>query len=257
MKKSWWQRFRSSNAHTQANIICTILIMVATIAYAVIAARQLGAMKSQIGEMRRNSEDASRQFQVQLKHFDAGLGRSDQLAKHAAEQAGASQQLAITAQGSLKVTTNNFREDQRAWLAVVDVQGSKPEAGQPFTNKVEVRDTGRTPAKNVAVDGIFIAYPKQMPLDFNLGLTEHKLGVLSPGGDRSILSRLGASDKLTQAEIDQFKVMDIYAYGIIRYDDIFGGHHWITYCSQLSDDRSAYTFCAQHNDTDDTDNLGK
>ena len=252
MKRSWWQRFKSSNAHTQANIVCTVLIMVATVAYAVIAARQLRAMQSQIAEMRQNSQDSSRQFQVQLQHFDAGLGRSDQLAKLAAEQAGASHSLATTAEGTLKVTTNNFRADQRAWLAVVDVQGTKPEVGQPFTNKVMVRDTGRTPAKNVSVDGAFVAYPKQMAVDFRLGIRNQKLGVLSPGGDRSINSRLGNADKLSESEVDQLKDMNIYVYGTITYDDIFGGHHWVTYCSQLTEDRTMFLFCAQHNDTDDS-----
>jgi len=48
---NWWQRFKKSSAHTQANIVCTIMVMVATIAYTVIARFQLGTMKGQLAEM--------------------------------------------------------------------------------------------------------------------------------------------------------------------------------------------------------------
>ena len=43
---SWWHRFKRSDAHTQANIVCTILVMFATISYAIIAGCQLGAMRA-------------------------------------------------------------------------------------------------------------------------------------------------------------------------------------------------------------------
>jgi hypothetical protein len=94
---SWWERFKRSSAHTQANIVCTILVMVATIAYAITAYLQLRAFNTQVTEMRAESVESSRQFQVQLGHFDAGLGRSDVLAERAGEQAAASQQMADAA----------------------------------------------------------------------------------------------------------------------------------------------------------------
>jgi hypothetical protein len=51
LRQRWWRRFKASDAHTQANIVCTALIMVATIAYAIIAGLQLGAIKGQLSQM--------------------------------------------------------------------------------------------------------------------------------------------------------------------------------------------------------------
>jgi hypothetical protein len=155
---------------------------------------------------------------------------------------------------ALQAAIDNFHQQQRAWIAVVSVHGTKPELNKPFSAIVDVKDTGLTPAKNVITDSAFAGYPKGMPVNFDFGLSEHKLGILSPGGDRAITSSLGDSTKgIDQASVDQFAPLNIYVYGIIRYDDIYGFHHWITYCSQLSDDRSQYNFCEQHNDTDDSE----
>jgi hypothetical protein len=52
LKKTWWQRFNGSSAHTQANIVCTIVIAVATCAYAFIAYRQLGVINGQLTQMK-------------------------------------------------------------------------------------------------------------------------------------------------------------------------------------------------------------
>ena len=69
MKQSWWRRFQSSHAHTQANIICTAVIMLATIAYVTIAGFQLESMNKQnaitdstLAEMKRSGEQSTHQM---------------------------------------------------------------------------------------------------------------------------------------------------------------------------------------------------
>lgn len=42
---NWWQRFRRSSAHTQANIVCSFIVMFATIAYVIVATCQLHEIK--------------------------------------------------------------------------------------------------------------------------------------------------------------------------------------------------------------------
>lgn len=42
---NWWQRFNRSSAHTQANIVCSFIVMLATIAYVIVAAYQLHEIK--------------------------------------------------------------------------------------------------------------------------------------------------------------------------------------------------------------------
>lgn len=59
-RRSWWHRFRSSSAHTQANIVCTVLIMLATFAYATIAYLQWRAMNSQLTQMTKQADISDR-----------------------------------------------------------------------------------------------------------------------------------------------------------------------------------------------------
>lgn len=55
---NWWRRFNRSSAHTQANIVCTVIIAVATVAYSIIAARQLGNMDEQLPELKKSAQAA-------------------------------------------------------------------------------------------------------------------------------------------------------------------------------------------------------
>jgi hypothetical protein len=43
---TWWQRFRKSSAHTQANIVCSFVIMIATVIYSAFAGCQLKEIKA-------------------------------------------------------------------------------------------------------------------------------------------------------------------------------------------------------------------
>lgn len=55
-RMNWWQRFKKSSAHTQASIVMSAVVMVATVAYSIIAGVQLFVM-------RKSSEDSSLQAQ--------------------------------------------------------------------------------------------------------------------------------------------------------------------------------------------------
>jgi hypothetical protein len=58
VKRTWWQRFRSSTAHTQANIVCTIIIAIATVIYAFIAGCQLSSINKQLPSIRESADAA-------------------------------------------------------------------------------------------------------------------------------------------------------------------------------------------------------
>jgi hypothetical protein len=64
---NWWQRFKRSSAHTQANIACTAIIMLATIAYSVIAFFQLRAMRGQIVESNTSLLQTLGKMQAQVE----------------------------------------------------------------------------------------------------------------------------------------------------------------------------------------------
>jgi hypothetical protein len=117
MKRSWWQRFESSSAHTQANIVCTILIAVATIAYAVIAYRQLVAIGGQLDQM-------SNQFPE--------IKRSADAAKSAADTSNA-----------------EFKISSRAWMTATLSNPGGVREGQPLLTIIDFVNTGKSPAVKV------------------------------------------------------------------------------------------------------------
>ncbi len=62
---NWWQRFRRSDAHTQANIVCTFIVAAATVAYAVTAYRQLGTMRDTLSAMKQSNDASEKFFDIQ------------------------------------------------------------------------------------------------------------------------------------------------------------------------------------------------
>lgn len=62
---NWWQRFRRSNAHTQANIVCTAIVAAATVGYSFTAYRQLGAMRDTLGAMKQSNNASEKFFDIQ------------------------------------------------------------------------------------------------------------------------------------------------------------------------------------------------
>ena len=73
---NWWQRFRRSSAHTQANIVCTFIVMLATIIYVVVSARQLHVMSDQLRETKISIAQNDTQFKLDERPYIAQTVKS-------------------------------------------------------------------------------------------------------------------------------------------------------------------------------------
>jgi hypothetical protein len=82
-------------------------------------------------QIKNDALTSSQQFQVQLGHFDAGIGRTELLAQHAGEQVGKLQAQTEAldrnrraadknAADALNVTNDNFRQEQRPWVGLAE-----------------------------------------------------------------------------------------------------------------------------------------
>ncbi len=112
-KKKWKNSWRSASPITKGTFIITAAVAVATISYSIIAGFQLAAMRhtnvltqAALDKATQASLESSKQFQAQLGHFDAGLGRTELLAIHAGEQATAANRIAT-------LTAKQFDQNQR------------------------------------------------------------------------------------------------------------------------------------------------
>jgi hypothetical protein len=86
------KEFKENQINTNDRlVILNCFLVLATLATASISIWQINVSREVSRAARKQSDqnalDASRQFQVQLGHFDAGMGRTELLAKHAGEQA--------------------------------------------------------------------------------------------------------------------------------------------------------------------------
>jgi hypothetical protein len=149
----------------------------------------------------------------------------------------------------------DFRTDQRSWVGVTGWESpSKLEIGAPLVLKIVFKNTGKTPASNVRFVGVADPRPSGSGPDFNYsGHNEiaTDLGFLSPGAD--FVGRYVATQgNLTEAGYDDITTgrWAVYVHGKGEYDDIFGCHHWITYCFRLEPDTGNLSVCSTHNEMD-------
>jgi hypothetical protein len=144
-KNSW----KSASPITKGSFIMTLFIAAATIAYAIVAWRQLDKMsetnritQAALERANQNSSDASNQFQAQIHHFDASLGQTQMLATATKTQADNSEIF--------------FREDGRAWVEIEKVEKSDTYPPDPpfltiFKYDFVIKNFGKTVATNVKV----------------------------------------------------------------------------------------------------------
>lgn len=52
---------------------------------------------------------------------------------------------------SNRLTRESYKLDERAWVAVTAVNGTRPETDKKFTYSVHFVNTGKTPARNVVI----------------------------------------------------------------------------------------------------------
>jgi hypothetical protein len=154
-----------------------------------------------------------------------------------------------------------FRLDQRAWLGVDYIRPVplRPEVGKPFQVIVRLKNTGKTPARNIIGTALAEPTANERPSYDYAGRKQFRRGVIASnaGGDIPInLSRspnTGEVVPLTQETFDGLSRGDIkiFAHGKVDYEDIFGIPHWFTFCGKLNVPFDGhFGACADHNDID-------
>jgi hypothetical protein len=161
----------------------------------------------------------------------------------------------LQAEKSLNATIKQFHLDQRAWLGIEDLRGT-PEPGKPYDIVIVLRNSGKTPAKNV------FSYARYSPLEKlpQRSLIKEDCDLAKPRGSRTLLSPNGIflqTLKTTKGQPldpkwkESIPNQTMYAHGCTLYEDIYGGQHWLNFCGYWSEEFKAYAFCTAFNDTGD------
>lgn len=168
-----------------------------------------------------------------------------------------------TTAAQAKLTRDIMQIDQRAWLGVesLDPVPPFPTVGQTFGVKGVIKNTGKTPAFHITMYSVIQPVIEGVSPDFSyIGIKSVDGGMIPPSGKAfiplTVLRNAAGTIEIpfTQDQVTKFnlKVFSIYAHGRIEYDDIFGNHHWMTYCSYLPVPTiGGFAFCGEHNETDD------
>jgi hypothetical protein len=144
--------------------------------------------------------------------------------------------------------------DQRAWVGVYDI--SKPDLGidKPFTTTVVIRNTGKTPAKDVTASFTITPGDPDAP-DFTKLPESTTHGVVQPNGDNQIVldATRKVNDKLPKNLFDRINTGKtiMLVYGRVTYVDVFGYHHWAESCSFFSLKQKAFAQCKAHDEIDE------
>jgi hypothetical protein len=179
--------------------------------------------------------------------------------KEIKKSAAAATKAAHVVEASVTQARGTFRDDQRAWLRLVDIQGI-PEVGTIFSVDLVAANTGRTFAKNLTMRAVVeLITEKGKEPDFNLedsgpARKESSASLLAPNDEYEMeiaLRKQAPPHEITQSDLDQIRdgSLTLSVHGRMTYDDIFGCAHWTTFCTQLKPDLK-YTSHGKHNDAD-------
>jgi hypothetical protein len=146
MKQGWVRRFRESPPHTQTNIVCTAIIMVATVAYAIVAGLQLSAIRGQLEVMRGALSDSQRSGETTTNQIWQAVGNVNWMARTADQSSRNTYGEMENQSRALRESADSEISANRAWI-VPDLppqhKGSIEEAN------LEWHNAGKTPAVSV------------------------------------------------------------------------------------------------------------
>jgi hypothetical protein len=142
MKKSFWLRFKSSDAHTQVNIVCTFIVMIATIVYVIIAGFQLVAMNGQIEVMRGTLAETKRSGEQSTEQMWSAIGNINWMARTADESLHQAQH---AFDAGIRANMQQLRDEQRPYIWPLRIEKRRIVRGEQMKWSVLVGNLGILP----------------------------------------------------------------------------------------------------------------
>ncbi len=151
---------------------------------------------------------------------------------------------------AVNITNEQFKLGQRAWIGITKIDGG-PVIGKPTVIDIGLQNTGRTPAINT----YSIAYADIIGLNDTPDFSKEMARKGGPVVPNQVCRLMPKANNGTPLDvIDLMKLRDgtkrLFIHGIFKYDDIFGYHHWITFCYFINSDMITYTTYKEHNEID-------
>jgi hypothetical protein len=154
---------------------------------------------------------------------------------------------------TIQQTRDFFMQDQRAWLGVDAEHIPKiVPRGKDHILTIPFRNTGKTPALRQVIciksgrglDEVKSCDSEPSPLDSR--------GVIMPGSQfvGSISIENSVMEQLTNYKNPDNGITNLVVFGKVRYEDIFGYHHWTQFCLYVQPTPGQYILCPKYNTTE-------
>jgi hypothetical protein len=141
--------------------------------------------------------------------------------------------IAGTAVWQIWETSETRTLDERAWVGAIEITPVISEEGSRYY-QVKFKNTGKTPAINVApIVGAYLS-EKEIPTKDECPKTPSHVGLLQPGADGFVTTKTHPLSPLAVSEIQRGS--NYFVAGTIWYDDIFSRTHWSQFCYHIKPD---------------------
>lgn len=175
----------------------------------------------------------------------------DAIAKTLAQSKKAMEASNKESRNALHASVVQSQLDERAWIVLKGI-AHKPELGKPWNLEVIFSNTGKTPARFVkeSCNLVSMAGAVDAPRTFKL-FPYGSASFVAPGSQHFCV--LAASHGITKADLAAIRdrKFTVFVYGAVLYEDVFGDHHWLTFCQKARSDLLGWNPCESHNDTGD------
>lgn len=163
----------------------------------------------------------------------------------------ASTKAAKAAEDSVTKSTENAHLDQRAWVSAKITKVGLPTEGKEFVVEVDIKNTGRTFARKVNINGEFKIGPIDADPPFTYDDNEAVKNILlAPNGDYTFtLTTKQPWDSMRDNKV-KFGPNKMLLHGYVTYYDIFDCVHWTIFCFILDPKKGEWPVYSKHNEAD-------
>ena len=153
----------------------------------------------------------------------------------------------------IEATERQSRVAQRAWLVGARTDFVQFEVGKIVKVRYDVKNNGITPAVNAVVEGSADHWlsneAKPSKNEFRDKTPDGYGTAVRSGGGMSMVWDLFPLTKTTSEQIHAGQ-LNIRVYGKTFYDDVFGHHHWMTFCAEYDKESAGFAACDEGQEID-------
>jgi hypothetical protein len=255
---------RNLGIHDWIMVLATVVIAIATGRYTHYASKQLDAINGQLDIMAVTTLQNAKMVTQAVVQADAAR-RSANAAIRAAQATRdsvvESQKSRISSETQSKAALDSsiqaFRNDQRAWVNIVDFKiTNEPDMGKPTDFEFSTYNSGKTPATEImakVISGFTERQPPSPDWKDAVFATVHKFMLFPNTGSKDVPSTIPAAN-ITPDIASAYTSLRTRLYAIVRieYDDAFGCRHWTQVCDmhKMGSALNSFEQCAEYNTID-------